>query len=113
MIKTRGTSIFLTRGDTLLLDVNLTDINGAPYIANPTDVIYFRLKKSANSKQVLIEKEVDIDEMILQLDAEDTADLNFGLYKYEIELVTESGYHFTAIDNADFELGVELEVHGE
>ena len=39
--------IKLTRGDTMQLEVSLQDCKGNPYEILPTDVLYFRLKKSA------------------------------------------------------------------
>lgn len=112
MIKVTGNKISLTRGDTLILQVNLKDENGEYYIPVETDKIYFRLKKSSTAKDVLILKEIPYDTMILQIDAEETEDFRFGTYYYEIELVTEEDYHFTAIANTEFEITTELENHG-
>lgn len=111
MFKVTGTKIYLTRGDTAFLDIQLWDESGAIYEPQEGDKVIFRLKKVANVGNVLLEKEVDTSTMILELEEDDTKSLNFQPYKYEVELVTASGQHYTAIENADFEIGVELENH--
>lgn len=97
----------------MILEVALKDEAGDEYIPTSTDKIYFRLKKSVTAKDILIEKEIPYDTRILQLNEEDTEDLKFGTYCYEIELVTEANYHFTVIANTEFEISQELEIHGQ
>ena len=112
MLKVTGNKIQLTRGDTMILQINLKDETGEEYIPVETDKIYFRLKKQQTSKEILIEREIPYDTLILQLNEEDTEDFRFGTYYYEVELVTESNYHFTAIADTEFEITTELENHG-
>ena len=111
MLTITNNNIHLTRGDTMLLDLSLSDESGNPYIPDVGDSIFFRLKKDASSETVYIEKTADMEELLLRLDPNDTADLSFGMYCYEIELVTSAGYHFTVVENARFEIGKELENH--
>lgn len=112
MLKVENNAIYLTRGDTAFLEIGLTDEHGDPYIPQPLDIVIFRLKKSASSKPVLIEKIIDPETMVLELNENDTKSLKFDTYKYEIELTTaDNNYHFTAIENEDFEIGPELELH--
>lgn len=112
MLDVQGNNIHLTRGDTMFLEVHLNTEQGNEYIPVEEDKIYFRVKRNANSKDLLIQKEIPYDTMLLQLNEADTKDLKFGTYYYEIELVTGDGYHFTAIADAEFELTTELENHG-
>lgn len=111
MLKVSRNKITLTRGDTAYLQLLLTDENGNAYTPVEGDKIYFRLKKSALLGLLLLEKEVYTDTMTLELKPEDTARLDFGNYRYEIELVTEAGEHFTVIENAPIEITAELESH--
>lgn len=111
MFKITKDSVFLTRGDTALIEVELLNEDGEEYTPESGDHLYFRLKQSTTAKVILIEKEIDMDTMVLELTEDDTKDLKFAVYKYEIELVTANNYHFTVIANADFEIGVELEIH--
>lgn len=111
MLQVKGSRISLTRGDTAFLLLHVVDGDGNDYEIQPGDKIYFRLKSDAYSNQLLVEKEIDTTSLRLQLDPEDTKDLAFATYKYEIELVTVSNYHFTIIENSEFDIRPELEVH--
>lgn len=114
MLKVRRNKIFMTRGDTVSLKVDLVDYNGDPYLLKDGDEAIFRLKKNACNKQLLVEKNLDIDEeglLYLLIEPEDTEYLDFGIYFYEIEVVIDDEYHFTVVDNSVLELGKELENH--
>lgn len=119
MLKIQRNSIYLTRGDTAFIVVKLKDESGAPYTPETGDHIYFRVKESLAATELLIEKECLImeseEETTIQLtiDESDTADLIPAVYRYEIEVVTALGYHFTAIANSNFEIGAELEVRSD
>lgn len=116
MLKIQRNSIYLTRGDTAFIVVKLKDESGSPYIPEDGDHVYFRVKESLASTELLIEKECSImeseGETTIQLDLgeSDTENLIPAVYRYEIEVVTAMGYHFTAIANSNFEIGAELEV---
>lgn len=94
----------------MLIKLSLENEDGSDYIPSETDKIYFRLKKFATYPDVLIEKE--ITNMILELTPADTSKLDFGVYRYEIELVTGDGCHYTVICDEPFVIEKELENHG-
>ena len=87
-----------------------------PYVPVTGDSIAFFLKHDAmNSKRTeykdpepLITKTVPIDTMILELDPEDTKQLEFGKYVYDLQLTFASGVVDTFINNAEFELVPEV-----
>lgn len=110
MLVVSENQIYLTRGDTLTITLSLTNDDGSTYIPDEADRIYFRLKKFAATAEILVEKE--IINMILQLNENDTKNLTFGDYRYEIELVTANGSHYTVIENKLFTIGKEIENHG-
>lgn len=112
MLKVSGNKIELTRGDTMIIELSLKDESGNDYTPVETDKVYFRLKRNATAKDILLEKEIPIDTMVLRIDAQDTIEFKFGTYVYEIELVTANDYHFTAIANEAFVISEELENHG-
>lgn len=104
-------NITLTRGDTAYIDVTgLKNKDGTVYTFVEGDMVYFRLKGSET-----IEKQLVIDllnnKATLTLEPEDTESLNFTSYKYEMELVTSIGEHFTFIADRTFIIGLELEDH--
>lgn len=110
MLEIQGTTIKLTRGDTMRLTIELTNASGNPITLESTDSIIFRLKKNAKTEELLIEKEGDPLMLLIALDEADTMDLAFGKYKYEIEVVYQNN-HYTIVECAEFILGEELENH--
>lgn len=100
--------IRITRGDSLTVNVSLTDNEGFPYEPIEGDEIWFRVKKTAIADDVLIEKSIDPQTLTLELVEADTKDLAFGNYVYEIECVTTSNDHYTVIKNAPFIITEEL-----
>ena len=106
--KDEANTIRITRGDSLSIMVTLTDNDGYSYDPLPNDVIYFRVKKSASASDVLIEKQIDTNTLVIELHESDTKNLAFGNYKYEIEVITENDDHYTVIKNAPFIITEEL-----
>lgn len=112
MLKIDKQNITLTRGDTAYIEVStLQNADGTDYEYNEDDKVYFRLKLDGS----MFEKELIIDlennKSTLILDPIDTENFAFGLYEYEMELVTAIGEHFTFIADKDFTISKELEVH--
>ena len=101
-------TIRITRGDSLTVNVVLTDNDGFPYEPVEGDEVWFTVKKSANSADVLIRKSIDITNLVLDLVESDTENLAFGEFRYEIEVVTCTNDHYTVIKNAPFIITEEL-----
>ena len=102
-----GEAISLTRGDSLILHVNVTQ-NDEPYVPQEGDVIRFALKKNSNDEEVLILKDVDLDSMQIVIEPEDTKNLAYGTYRYDIELTTVGGFVDTFIGPANFKITEEV-----
>jgi len=111
MFKLKDTTIYLTRGDYMAVTLNLVCEDGTEYIPEEGDVIWFRVKESPNAKACVIEKQVDTETMYLILEEEDTMNLKFKRYLYEMELVTADDKHYTFIELGYFIVGKELECH--
>lgn len=105
----KGTSITLTRGDTLKVAVSIKQSDGTPYIPDENDIIRFAMKKDYNDQDTLILKVIPNDTMILTLDPQDTKPLPFGKYVYDIQLTNEAGEIDTFITKAKFTLSEEVE----
>ena len=83
--------ISVVRGDSLWTKLELKDLNGDPYVADPTDIIRFSLKTSTNDdEEPLVVKEIPPDTMELRLSQEDN-DLPPGDYYYDIEATIMNG----------------------
>lgn len=107
----------LTRGDNLTLEFDLwNDATNEPYELQNGDKVMFRMLVGRGE---YIEKECDIDlvlspsSVVLELVPDDTIGLNLNQYPYEVEVVTNTGKHFTCIADSIFEITRELEEHNE
>lgn len=97
-----GTTIRLTRGDSLKIIVTPINVDGSDYEAEDGDVIRFAMKKSYNDQEPLIEKNIPVDTYLLELDPSDTKKLRFGEYVYDVELTHANGDVDTYISEATF-----------
>ena len=110
-----GTSITLTRGDTLRVKINIS-LNGEPYTPTNGDAVRFALKRPAlNAKktdykdiQPLILKNIPTNTMILELEPNDTKTLDFGSYVYDVQITFADGRVDTFITEAVFKLTPEV-----
>ena len=100
MYKIDGTTIYLIRGDTLIVQLGIKQKNGQnveTYTPAPTDIVRFTLKHSDLTvnktayldKSPLVEKIIPTDTLILRLESTDTKDLDFGKYDYNVEITRE------------------------
>lgn len=87
----KNNTIKLTRGDTFVCDIKMTKQDGYPYDPEEGDEIRFAMKSNIKDKEPLILKEIPIDTMQLILNPEDTKELPFGIYCYDIELAKANG----------------------
>lgn len=84
--------IEFTRGDTQFLRFQLKDVELNPIELAEGDNLYFTVKQNQNSTDILIQKKypesIQYDEgyFIFTLSSEDTSDLAYGTYQYDIEL---------------------------
>lgn len=105
----KNTTITLTRGDTLKLQVNVFDKEGEPYIPQNDDIIRFAMKKDYMDDTPLIIKVIPNDTMILTLEPSDTKRLPFGKYVYDIQLTNGSSEVDTFITKAQLNLTEEVD----
>ena len=102
LIVQEDNTVKLTRGDTAYLEVPLVlEDSGDPYEVKQDDTLTLGLKKTINDSTCCLRKEVG-GSSIFKLVPEDTAALEFGTYKYDVELRTVDGDVFTVINNASF-----------
>lgn len=88
--------IVLTRGDTFLAQVNISTVEGEPYTPVEGDLITFSVRRRYTSR-VVISKTVPVDTLILELVPADTADLDVGVYVYDIDIIFPNGRKDTFI----------------
>lgn len=111
MFTIEDNKIKLTRGDTLTAQIALTK-NGATYTPVEGDKIMFYLKRNLMDiprsrfiqEEPSIEKEVDIDTLVLTIEPDDTKDLRFGEYVYDLEITFANGEVDTFVNDEQFEI---------
>lgn len=99
--------ITITRGDTLVSQVAITDRNGVEYVPDENDTIRFALRR-ADKEEVLLTKEIPYDTLTLILDAEETEQLPVGEYRYDIEITMSNGVVDTFIPWSKFKVTEEV-----
>lgn len=101
-------SISLTRGDTARLTVDIeNELTSEKYIINEQDVLTLSIKKSIKDDTYLVQKVITGSNMF-HIEPEDTSDLAFGKYKYDVQLTTSDGDVFTVIEPNTFEILTEV-----
>ena len=112
MVKIKGKTITLTKGDTLLVDISIKDKDtGEEYIPSEGDEIRFALKSSYDDPETLIYKEIPIDTLELLIPSEETKQLEVRTapYVYDIQLTTVTGIVDTFIDKGSLYITEEVE----
>ena len=104
-----GTTITLTRGDTFTAHVEITDTAGEPYIPGEGDTVRFAMKAKYADIRPLLVVDIPTDTMLLTLRSEDTKDLAFGKYVYDIQLTRATGEVDTFITKARLNLSEEVD----
>lgn len=86
------------RGDTKAFKFKLTDSKGEELVLASTDKLYFTVKKSSSSKKIAFQKTLangivkkDDGFYYVTINSDDTANLNYGDYGYDIEIKTGTG----------------------
>lgn len=105
----KGTTITLTRGDTFVAEIRISQANGSQYFPSEGDTVRFALKKSYTDADILISKDIPIDTMQLILQPEDTKNLDFGKYVYDVQLTKSTGEVDTFITKSIFIIDEEVE----
>lgn len=104
-----GTTISMTRGDTFKAIIRILDEHENEYTPDSTDRIIFTAKKSYDDSNVVLEKEIPVDSMLLHIRPEDTKPLNQpARFVYDIQLLKEDGSVYTFIAKAELRITEEV-----
>lgn len=106
MLYIEGNTIRMTRGDSAYLNVPII-VSGEEYTLKHGDRLTLSCKKSVNDKTYAFQKVVR-EGHIFHIEPKDTSNLEFGKYKYDIQLDTAEGDVYTIIDVSIFELLTEV-----
>ena len=92
-------NIFLTRGDTCVLKLAVTDSDDQPYDYS-NDTVQLTVKSSTYTNVVLIQKNISGDSFVIE--PSDTSNLAYGKYVYDVQIITPSNQVYTVITPAEF-----------
>lgn len=109
MISIEGTTITMTRGDTLRAVIEIQEQDGDAYAPVEGEEVRFAMKRKYADATPLIYRTIPYDTLVLQLDPEDTKALNYGSYVYDIQITRLDGTVDTFIDRAKLVLTEEVE----
>ena len=101
-----NSNIAITRGDTAVLAISLKNKDGTDYVIKSGDVLVFTVKENVYTKDITIQKQF-VDEQI-KINPQDTNELSYGTYYYDVQLTTASGDVFTVITPHKFEIKTEV-----
>ena len=107
--KVMRNTIYLTRGDTFKAHLSIKNPDGTEYTPIEGDTIRFALKENIEDEDCLIYRDIPIDTMILVIYPEDTKELEFGSYVYDIQLTKANGDVDTFITASKLKLTAEVE----
>lgn len=107
--KVNRNTIYLTRGDTFKAVLTISYPDGSIYTPLEGDTIRFALKQSIDDEECIIFREIPIDTMLLVIYPEDTKELEFGTYVYDIQLTKANGDVDTFITASKFKITAEVE----
>lgn len=108
MLSIIGTKIFLTRGDTAYLEVQVVnEVDSADYEMQAEDTLILtvraKAKTDASDRNFAFQKEVKGSNVFI-INPEDTENLTCSRFLYDVELHTAVGEVFTIIQGSAFEL---------
>lgn len=106
MIDIVGSTVTITKGDSVRLTIQIVNQRGETYTPEEGDQIRFALKKSYTDEQPILLKTIPTDTLELYITSQETKALQagkkVGAYKYDIELTKTDGTVDTIIPRADF-----------
>ena len=105
-MEVRGTNLKMTRGDSEYL---LIFCPKRPFTDG--DEILFTVKKTVYTREIELQKKAEILEdgkAYIEILPEDTSCLDYGIYKYDVQLITPEGVVTTIVKPSGFNLTEEV-----
>lgn len=103
-----GTKITMTRGDTVRIQVAI-DIDGEEYTPQEGDVVRFAAKKAWTDEEPCILITIPNDTLILTIEPNNTKELEFGAYNYDLQITFANGDVATFVTKAKLKIEEEAD----
>lgn len=101
-------NITLTRGDTAVIDLAIT-IDGEAYDYS-NDLVQFTVKKDTVTSDKILQK--NFNGTSITIDPADTSGLDYQTFKYDVQIITQSGDVFTVIPPRNLTIAEEVNFDG-
>lgn len=85
MLKIEGNNIFLTRGDSAVIDLTIYDEQGNIYTPKQNDVIVFSVKTNVNNVDLILRK--TFEDLTLEISSKESLKFNYGEYFFDVKLI--------------------------
>lgn len=108
MYSVSKTTISMTRGDTVRIQLALTEPDGEAYVPTEGDEIRFAATPKWGT-ETCVRIDVPTDTLLLEIQPSDTKQLAFGDYWYDIQLTRANGDVDTFVDRAKLVVKEEVE----
>ena len=96
-------TIYLSRGDTARLTVDINNDEGEAYAMAEGDTLTLSVKKKLSDTEPCLKK-VSNGVNTFHIEPQDTKGLPFGLYVYDVKLVTSKGDTYTVIERSTLKI---------
>ena len=103
MFNVSNNNISLTRGDTVILNLDIQN-----YELQDSDDVVLTVKKNVNTPTIILQKKLDFENMRFVIKPDDTSKIPYGTYKYDVQITTSEGNVYTIITPHDFILDGEI-----
>lgn len=101
-------NIMLTRGDTAVLNLEVT-IDGEAYDYS-NDLVQFTVKKNTVTDSIVIQKTFSGSSVTIE--PTDTENLEYQTLKYDVQVITQSGKVYTVIPPRNLTIAEEVNFDG-
>lgn len=101
-------NIMLTRGDTAVLNLEVT-IDGEAYDYS-NDLVQFTVKKNTVTDSIIIQKTFSGGSVTIE--PTDTENLDYQTLKYDVQVITQSGKVYTVIPPCNLTIAEEVNFDG-
>lgn len=107
MLTITNDAIHLTRGDNADIEVIIKDLEGNTYTLQEGDKLLFTIKSNCKTDDIVIQKDITSDS-IITIEHNDTKDLNYGDYVFDVQCTLSDGQVYTVIEPHPFILEKEV-----
>lgn len=105
-------SLTVTRGDTLPVDVTITNTDGTAYEMQEGDVLVLTVKRTTDyDDDVAIQKQMDSETGPSCTLTSDETNIAYGAYFYDVELTQANGFRTTIVKPTAFTVTEEVTSH--